>query len=93
MFCIEKWSFLFFWFYSSFVFFYKGVYIIFADLNILLHRLDLFDWFLPVVLFDKVSKSQYVSQFLALTKTQSIGIIFRHSEHKHRFVARGFSKR
>lgn len=39
--CIEKWLFLFFWFYSSFVFVYKGVDIILSDFHIVLHRLDL----------------------------------------------------
>ena len=34
---VLKWLFLFFGFYSSFVFIYKGVYVIFAEFNILLH--------------------------------------------------------
>ena len=31
--CIEKWLFLFFGFYSSFVFIYKGMYVVLSDFD------------------------------------------------------------
>lgn len=59
--CIERWLFLFFGFYSSFVLVYKGMYVILSDFHIVLHRLDLIKWFLHVflvLLFDEIFKSQ-----------------------------------
>ena len=58
--CIERWLFLF-WFVVSLVFVYKGVYVVLSDFHIVLHRLDLIKWFLPVflvLLFDEIFKSQ-----------------------------------
>ena len=51
-----KWSFLFFRFYISFVFINEGVNIILPDFHILLHRLDLIDLLLAVVLYLTKSK-------------------------------------
>lgn len=56
--CIERWLFLFFGFYSLIN---ECVYVVFADFHIVLPRLDLIKWFLPVFFLSiKTKNSNYI---------------------------------